>query len=596
MPHLRRWNVIATVVVGFAPAACTPRVGDLKDETAFRDISHTAFDPMPDVGGWPGLALFDFDNDGDIDILVTAASGLPNQLYQNDGAARFIDVAESSGLAFANDHAVTTGVGDFDNDGWLDLLIGRQAPPSGDAGTSVRFLKNTGGDGASVRFEDRTDETGLSGVDFASSLGVGDFDNDGLLDLYVGRYDFRGLSFSLGSYHEDTPNQLFRSTAIVDGIPVFADVTESGNAAGIPVSGVAPASENIINHVPTWSVYVSDVNGDGLQDIFVVHEVPGGVDLLINNGDFTFTPTQTEAMKQRGGWMGVTGGDVDRDGDVDYFVTNVGADAIGPEASSHLLTGSWRPPEGSPFHILLINDGTGALTDMTGMMTVLPGLLRPVNAAGGQGLSAYEFGFGCALFDANLDGWLDLTWTGDLNLSPNLPDGPLRRDFHGVARYLEANGAGRFSDRTAERGLFNMNDHAPLGFGYSRSGRALGTVDLNGDGFPDLVRTDRADDDAFRCLLNPGIEGAHWLVVRARGAAGNRFGLGAMVVITIGRDAVRGEIVTTTSAFTSVHPQVHFGLGTHESVDVLTVHWPSGAETTMTNVAADTIITVEEAE
>ncbi len=584
------------IVVATASLSCTPRVGDVKNESAFIDVTRSSFSPEPAINGWSGLAMFDYDNDGDIDIFVTTAAGAPHRLYQNDGTGQFVDVAEAAGVALDADLGVTVGVGDFDNDGWLDLLIGRQIPPGGGEDTAtIRYLKNLGlGGSDAVIFEDRTEDAGLSGVAFASSFGVGDFDNDGLLDVYVGRYDFRGLTFALGSYHPDTPNALLRSTGIVDGVPLFEDVTDAANAAGIPVPGVAPSSVDIVNRIPTWSVYVSDVNGDGFQDIFIAHEIQGGVDLLLNDGDFTFTPTQTEAMSKHGGWMGITGGDFDRDGHVDYFVTNVGADAQGPELSANRLAGSWRPPDGSPFHLLLASDGAGGLLDVTGTTAVTPGALVPTNNEGGEGLAAYEFGFGCALIDANLDGWLDLTWTGDLNLSPDIPDGPLRIDFHGVARFLEGNGDGSFIDRTGQRGLFNMSNSVPLGYGYSRPGRALGAIDLTGDGFPDIIRTDRVDNDGFRCLINPGAEDGRWLMVRAEGTASNRFGIGARVEISAGRDTFVSEIITTTSAFTAVHPQAHFGLGTHDTIDVLTVRWPSGAETTMTNVPTNTIVLVQE--
>jgi hypothetical protein len=583
------------VVAAIAAVGCESAVlRDLTNEKTFQDVTYTNFSPEPVAVGWPGLALFDYDNDGDIDIFITSVSGWPNQLFQNDGKGNFTEVSNLAGIRNVGDGSSCAGIGDFDNDGWIDILFGRQVFGGGsDLDNSVRYYRNLGPDeNGNVRFGDGTEEAGLADVRFVDSIGVGDFDNDGLLDLYLGRYDLRDLRFENDTYLPDTPNVLLRNTGMfAAGVPLFEDVTESAGVGGTRIAGLGDSAD-ILNRVPTWAVYVTDVNNDGLQDIFSLQEVPGGVDLFINQGDWTFTSEQRELLNKRGGWMGATAADFDRDGDLDYFLTNVGSAAVG-DTPPH-VTSAWAEPDGTPFHRLLANDGSGNFTDVAGDVAVEAGPLPPENPLGGTGLAAYEFGFGCSFLDVENDGWPDLTWTGDITLFSRLGDGALRTDFQGVSRLLVGRGDGSFRDETAVRGLFYWDPDGPLQFGFSKSGRSLGAADLNGDGFADIVRTAQEAEDAMQVLFNPALEGGNWIIVRLEGSASNRFGIGAKVTGRAGDEVFVGEVVTTVSSFTAVHPQVHFGLGTVDRLDTLTVTWPSGTVTVQEDVTVNRVLTIAE--
>ncbi len=611
--HLQRMACFWCVSIVVATAGCSQSVaptqgdpgvtvGDVKGPDALR-LGNDAFSPQPRGDGWPGLAVFDFDNDGDIDIFAGMTEGIANLVYRNDGSGNFDYVGRETGLIIEEHSIVAAAVGDFDNDGWLDLICARQAPflRLAAASNDLLFMKNMGvGSNGLPRFEDRTTEAGLSGIAYATGIGVGDIDNDGLLDLYVGRYNLRDLGFPQGSYLPDTPSVLLRSTGVVDGVPVFEDITAAAGVAGETTFGLAPDSADFEYHVPTWTIYFSDVNEDGYQDIFSLQEIPGVVELYINNGDLTFTQAHRDLLGKRGGWMGMTAADFDHNGHIDYFVANVGADAKGTGNQTN-ISNAWSRDDGSPYHFLLSNLGEGMLVDVAADTRVTPGPFPPDNILNGRGLAAYEFGFGCAFFDMQNDGWPDLHWIGEIVLSGFLPDGPIRRDFHGVGRYMRNNGDGSFTDRTGERGLFNWPDDEPLAYGYNHAGRALAAIDLTGDGFADLCRTNtffvpslENAPQVFECLINPAVEGGHWLIIRLTGNESNRFGIGARVTTTCGELTHVAEVVTTTSAFTAVHPQAHFGLGDCTTIERLSIRWPSGIVTELADVDVDQVLTVEE--
>ena len=140
----------------------------------------------------------------------------------------------------------------------------------------------------------------------------------------------------------------------------------------------------------------------------------------------------------------------------------------------------------------------------------------------------------------------------------------------------------------------SVTPDTPVAFGYSKEGLALAAIDISGDGFADICRTNLDVADGFHCLLNPAIEAGHWLIVRLSATASNRFGIGSRVEARAGDALFVAEVVTTTSAFTAVHPQVHFGLGGVTSLDSLIVRWPSGIVTEVADVGVDQVLTVTE--
>ncbi len=548
--------------------------------------------------GWGGLAAFDYDNDGDLDLYITNGPGFPNRLLKNDGAANFTDVTDEAGVGLAADNCMACGVGDLNNDGWLDLLVARQrfAVPSDAPAGSMILLNNGANAQGVVSFRLTTpQETGFDSPVPAMCLGVGDLDNDGLLDIVVGRYDMNAfIGILLVPIYESQPNEIWRCTGIVGGVPQYQRVAGAGGAEGTLQHGSSPETQDQTFVPGTFVAHLTDVDTDGRLDLLYLHDIPGGIDYFHNDGNLTFSLRQMETLNQHGGWMGIANGDYDADGDVDYFVTNTGCDfyQIFPDGT---IAETQISANGTFFHKLLRNDA-GTLVDMAPATPVSPSaVLPPMNALNGGGLQATEFGFGATWIDADNRGVLDLYWAGDLI---SFIQRGLVFNAHGVGRFLEHNGNGSFNDQTAERGLFNIQPDRTVNFGEQDGARAVVACDLNGDGFRDLVVTNSTFfgglDPLNRIFLNRGVSGNHWLTVRLRGTTSNRFGIGARVRLTSAGRTWAAEVLSNTSVFSGVQPEAHFGLGAQNSVDELRVEWPSGQVSVLNAVAADQTLVVTE--
>ena len=243
-----------------------------------------------------GVAVGDIDNDGDLDMYVAKGSydyGFPNSLYENrskDGKLRFVDIAKEAGVADLG--AVTAGGGyvaafaDFDDDGLLDLFIGNLDLKNKDTG--LRLFRNKG-DGT---FADVSKQSGVTGPGMVVACSVGDVDNDGDLDLFVTFGNGDAVKRSSGLY-------------LNDGGFKFREVSQQAG---------------IVEQVSARGCTLGDVNNDGYLDILVA-EFWGGK-LYVNRGDGTFREQSKEAGIKNHGMHGCTFADMDNDGDLDFYTTN----------------------------------------------------------------------------------------------------------------------------------------------------------------------------------------------------------------------------------------------------------------------------------
>lgn len=486
-----------------------------------------------------GAAVGDFDADGWPDLYVTNLEG-PDHLYRNQGDGTFVDVAASVGLGAA---LQTNGAAfvDVDDDGDLDLYVTCIAGPDDPVNRGHRLYVQEAGvftEEAASRGADLRQGGSLFG---GESVAVGDYDRDGYPDLHVTEW--------LDTRQSHPHTRLLRNRGATRP-GHFVDVTVAAGASTFSLEcweGTTRCTSY------AFASAFTDLDGDGFQDLVVVSDF-GTTRLFWNRGDGTFElglRTSTVGGDENG--MGSTVGDVDGDGDLDWFVTSI----FDPMFICARNPCAW----GSSGNRLFQNDGAREWVDDTDRAGVREG----------------GWGWGAALFDADNDGDLDLTMVNGVDFPHiDLDDGYAAEPM----RFWVNDGTGRFRERSAAVGLTDVG-----------RGKGLVVFDYDRDGDQDLFVVNNAA--APRLYRSEGAEGA-WLRLRLVGTASNTEALGARVEATVeGRRLVR-EVGSVTHFLGQSEREVHLGLGVAAQVDQLRILWPSGAVTTMVDVAAGQELTITE--
>jgi enediyne biosynthesis protein E4 len=490
-----------------------------------------------------GVALFDFNNDGLLDIFLVNGGRLKssmttpesfdrknprywNRLYRQNRDGSFTDATEQAGLADAGDanYGMGVAVGDYDNDGFADLYVTSY-------GTNMLYHNN--GDGT---FTDVTGKAGVAAGGWSTSAGFLDYDNDGKLDLFVTRYmewDTRHSKTCGGEWHTYCPPEEFPATTSVlyrnNGDGTFEDVSQKSGISARKGRGLGVA--------------FADYDGDGFTDVFVAND---GMQqfLFHNNRNGTFSERALESGAglsedgRRLSGMGVVFQDYDNDGRPDIIVTELPREIYGV------------------YH----NEGGGLFT------------YRSLETGLGV-LSSGSSGWGVGLEDFDNDGWKDL-FVAQGHVLDNVEQIDPSLHYRELP-LLAMNHNGRFerTDSGAQSAV-------------AARGAAFG--DINNDGWVDAVTTVLGSRPQVY-LNQKGSQ--HWLVVTLRGTRSNRDGFGARVEVN-----GQTRFATSSGSYLSASDKrLHFGLGSAENAKV-EVFWPSGIHQTVKLTRPDQFLDVREPE
>jgi len=490
-----------------------------------------------------GLALLDYDRDGDIDIYFLNGAPLKgtkyektakNELYRNDGNWKFTDVTEKAGVGDTG-FGLGVAAGDYDNDGDLDIYVNNYGP-------NVLYRNN--GDGT---FTDVTSQAGVAnGHKVGAAAHFFDMDKDGDLDLFVANYlDFtyenhrirtsKGIPMYAGPMDfPPMPNNLFRN----NGDGTFTDVgVESGVAEykGWGMGGVC-----------------ADYDNDGDTDVYIANDVYANF-LFENDGTGKFEEIGLIAgiaydlHGDDQGSMGIDCADYDNDGRLDFYQTSYAEE----------LTALYR------------NLGDSTFEDVT-----------MISGAGSGTLEFVTWGTGMVDFDN--DGYRDIFVScGHLQDNIELYNNNTTTLSYNIL--LMNTGDGKFVDVSKQSGE---------GMKVKLRSRAAGFDDLDNDGDVDVVILNSRERPTI--LRNDSPSKGHWLQVRLKGVKTNRDGIGARVKVVSGDLALIDEVHSGRGYQSHYGMRLHFGLGNREKVDRIEVRWIGGGIDSLENIGTDRLVTITE--
>lgn len=483
-----------------------------------------------------GVALFDYDNDGDLDIYFVNGCDLPgttspippkNILYRNDDG-KYVDVTDDASVGDIG-YGLGCCVGDYNNDGFVDLYVTNY-------GKNVLYQNN--GDG---RFTDVTEKAGVGGDRLSSGCAFLDYDTDGHLDLYVVNY----VQFDTRTNPECTrqgvpvyctpealngeADRLYRN----NGNGTFTDVTQKAGITALPGKGLG--------------IVCGDVDNDGDVDIFVANDTTPNL-LYLNDGDGTFSEDALfagVALSEEGraySGMGANLGDFDNDGFLDIVITN-----FQDQVNSIYQNGK-------------------------------NGFFNDVSFATGIGEKSLPYlAWGVDFVDFDNDGWLDL-FVANGHLDDNIAEIDPVGTYKQVNQIFWNNRDATFSE-----------EKVALPPKVSR-GAAFGDIDNDGD--VDIVVANLKGMPTV--LRNEGGSTGNWLLIKLIGTHCARDAIGARVTVVAGKLTQMREVKSGSGYLSQNDIRLHFGLGDVKQVDSVTVRWGCGHVETIKDVNLNQVLVIEE--
>ena len=537
---------------GQQPASQLPQLVDITDSTGIKFEHLSSSDKKYIVESMAGgVALIDYDRDGLPDIYFTNAPTVDmalagkkarGALYHNNGDGTFTDVTEKAGVGYPC-FAMGAAVGDYNNDGWPDLLVTC-------LGGVVLYRNN--GDGT---FTDVTKQAGLTDVQYATGAAFGDYDGDGWVDLFVSHY----VDFHLDDLPKfgDSKTCQYHGLAVQcgpRGLKGAGDLLfhNNGNGTFTDVSKAAGVDDphGYYGLGAVWS----DFNEDGRLDLFVANDsTPNFLYRNDGNGHFTElaflagTAVSQDGSEQAG--MGVALGDYLHTGRLSLFVTHFSEE----------------------YATLFRNDGGMTFTDVS----FHAGIATP---------TIPFVGWGTSFFDFDNDGWPDLFLVNG-HVYPQV-------DTLDVgARYREP----KLLFLNQRDGTFrNASKLVGPAIQIPQVSRGAAFGDLFNDGHVDIVVENL--DGKPMILREEGGNHNHWIAFELAGTKSNRLALNARIKAVAG-DLIQVDEVRSGGSYLSQNDlRIHFGLGSHDRLDRVEILWPTGKSDTITNLAADHIYALKEGE
>jgi hypothetical protein len=539
-----------------------PQLVDITDSTGIKFEHLSSSDKKYIVESMAGgVALIDYDRDGLPDIYFTNAPTVDmalagkkarSALYHNNGDGTFTDVTDKAGVGYPC-FAMGAVVGDYNNDGWPDLLVTC-------LGGVVLYRNN--GDGT---FTDVTRQAGLNDTQFATGAAFGDYDGDGWVDLFVSHYvdfhldylpkfgssktcQYHGLAVQCGPRGlKGAGDLLFHN----NGDGTFTDVSK---AAGV---------DDPHGYYGLGTVW-SDFNGDGRLDLFVANDsTPNFLYRNDGNGHFTEvgfiagTAVSQDGSEQAG--MGIALGDYLHAGRLSVFITHFSEE----------------------YAALFRNDGGMSFTDVSFQAGVATPTIPYV-------------GWGTAFFDFDNDGWPDLFLVNG-HVYPQVDTLDVGARYREPKLLFLNRHDGTFRNISELVGPAIQMPQVSRGaaFGDLFNDGHIDIVIENLDGKPMILRNqDRRNEDG----RNGGGNHNHWIGFELAGTKSNRLALNARIKAVAG-DLIQVDEVRSGGSYLSQNDlRIHFGLGSHDRIDRVEILWPSGKTETLSNLAVDRLYGVREGE
>jgi len=498
-----------------------------------------------------GVAFFDFNNDGLLDIYLVSSYTVADAraqkprphaaLYRNRGDGTFEDVAVKAGVADPG-WAQGVTVGDYDNDGFDDLYVTCFGPNK---------LYHNRGDGT---FEDVTEKAGVGDPRYSMGASWGDYDRDGYLDLFVSNY----VDLKLDDLPEFGKGKACQYRGIPvqcgpRGMPGAGDTLyhNNGNGTFTDVSKKAGVDDPSGSYglTATWT----DFDDDGWPDLFVANDATPNY-AYRNNHDGTFTEeglllgiALDENGKEHAN-MGISFGDYDRDGRLDFIITNFSDE----------------------YNLIFHREADGTYMDVA-RQTKTADVTMPF------------VGWGVKLFDYDNDGWLDI-FIANGHVYPQVEGAYPGGMYRQRKLFFKNMRDGTFAEIAAQVGSALMERCA---------GRGVAFGDYDEDGDIDII-VNQLDGPPMLLRNQGGSQAGHWISLKLTGTKSNRNAVGAKVQFKAGGLTQVDEVHSSDSYLSHSDWRLHFGLGTATTVDEIVIRWPSGTTETLKNIPANRVVKIVE--